>query len=170
MLSPHRNNPEGIILISRNDIIIKYQITNGQINYAVKRTIWPKTVLIKKHNEVFYNENDILKYFEKHPIKPSKRSYPKIRNRKSIFSSNIPPSAQTKENKRIDEFNRMAVTFNIQKRRENKIEIDINSIHNKYNKTIKHKVIKLSDLHEQTTIRNIDPFYVLHDVNHRLVI
>lgn len=155
-------------LISRNEIIIKYQITGGQINYLVNKRLFPKRALIKKHNEVFYDADEIKDYFKKNPVKPSKRSTPKVRDRRNIFSSNIPESKQSKENKRIASFNRLAVTFNIQKReREKKRKIAMHSLYNKY-KPIKQYHVELQDIHEHAEIRYIDVMSQINNLNHIL--
>lgn len=158
-----------MLLINRNEIIIKYQVTEGQINYAVTRKVFPKRAFVKKHNEVFYNASEIEQYFIDNPVKPSKRSTPKIRDRRNIFTSNIPGDKQTKENQRLAEFNKLVVTFNIQNRNIKKRKIAMHSLHNKY-KPIERKVVALNDVHEHAEIRDIDSFAQIHDSNHRIVI
>jgi hypothetical protein len=158
-------------LISRNEIIVKYQITGGQINYAVTKKVFPKRACVKQHNEVFYDELEIKEYFKKNPVKPSKRSTPKRRDRSSIFLSDMPDTKQTIENKRMASFNRFAVMFNIQKRERETIKKPAgkSALVNKY-KPIKREVIELHDVHEHMNLVNIDGFAQIHDENHRVVI
>lgn len=65
-------------------------------------------------------------------------------------------------------FNDMAVNFLITGLKKEPKKINEKALANKY-KPIKHKVVHVKEVHEQTELRKIDCFAQIHDFNHRVV-
>ena len=156
--------------ITRREIIEKYGITEGQINFAVTKRTFPKKLGRTFNNEGYYSVEKVESYFKYNP--PKKSRIQKDKNPlKDLLNKTDKSYLTNKQAKMTDEFNKMSLAFNIQKReREKKKEpAGSRALFYKY-KPIKKQTVYLDDIHEQAEIRQIDSFSQINDFNHRIVI
>lgn len=117
--------------ITRKDIIEIYGVTEGQINFANTKGIFPKKIGFNYNREWIYDDKQIESFFKYHPVKNKNKE----KKNKSINLDNIFSSTE-------NNFNRMSVTFNMKKKENKKIKIAMHSLANKY-KPINRQTIKL---------------------------
>jgi predicted DNA-binding transcriptional regulator AlpA len=103
---------------------------------------------------VVFDRNEVIEWISKNDLKTMV-----LKNRPYV-----------KKSAKRKSFNKLEFDFLIREqiRPLNKIKKPaMHSLFNKY-KPIKHKVVNLNDIHEQSDIRQIDNFAHVHDCNHKM--
>lgn len=161
-------------MITRKDIRELLGCNKGRLEFAIKWStnfnmpIPVGIVTTFKSRNFGYDEEQIKEWIKTEPFKNIKydRSTPQFHYKLQDFIENSPkPKPASNIPKNLEMMFLSGKFDSPEKRIEHMQKLD-NAIKTKP----KTKIVHLHDTHEQSEIRHIDPFYVLHDFNHNLVI
>jgi len=161
-------------MITRKTIREILGVNKSRLEFAIK---WSTSfnmpmpiglVITNKSRNFGYDEEEIKEWIKTDPFKNIKydHSKPQFNYKLQDFIENSPKPKPASNIPKNLEMMFISGKFDC---REKRIE-HIKKLDNAIKTKPKTKRIHLHDRHEQADIRHIDPFYALHDFNHRLVV
>lgn len=161
-------------MITRKDIMKLLGVKKNKLEYAIK---WSTNfnmpipigiVTTCKARNFGYDEEEIKEWIKTEPFKNIKydHSTPQFHYKLQDFIENSPKLKPASNIPKNLEMMFLSGKFDCQEKRIEHMKKLDNAIKTKP----KTKKVHIHDRHEQAEVRKINPFYVLHDVNHRLVV